>query len=382
MAYGALQESGKDFVCPFETTGLRDTLYWLEVDHGIIKMTLDAANQINQSPALCTAAEIASYLLFRSPRREQVPAADFPLPQLRFFYVPVFIAAVPELLSRHNAQSIPANLTKLLLQDIELWIHEHRARYAEWGFSETKWLRHHFWGDLFQIGRLQFQFHVSDLPVRAYRVNDGSGIITVVDGVHAVRSDGQFADADLSSHFPGPSDEIAPAFTTVFAEDDDIVYANPIEPPGIIAPKTIRIDLHTVSPVLAPDNPILAVHIPGGDALSPVAVTDSFAKARTFFTRYFPAYRPCAFTCDSWLLDPQLGDYLQPDSNILTFQRMFSVVPLPRANDHQHFERIFHVPIDRITDQSRDTLLKRAVFEHVEKGKSWRVAGGFISYDE
>ena len=33
------------------------------------------------------------------------------------------------------------------------------------------------------------------------------------------------------------------------------------------------------------------------------------------------------FVCHSWLLDPQLGEYLRPDSNIMRFQQRFDVLP-------------------------------------------------------
>lgn len=78
----------------------------------------------------------------------------------------------------------------------------------------------------------------------------------------------------------------------------------------------------------------ISLHIPDAGPLSPDAVTASLDEGRAFFPRHFPGERYTAFACGSWLLDPQLREYLPADSNIIRFQDRSSWSPTrcPRAS--------------------------------------------------
>lgn len=64
----------------------------------------------------------------------------------------------------------------------------------------------------------------------------------------------------------------------------------------------------------------IGLHIPEAGPLTPGAVAASLDEARSFFPRHFPDERYTTFSCGSWLLDPQLLEYLPADSNIVRFQ--------------------------------------------------------------
>jgi hypothetical protein len=68
----------------------------------------------------------------------------------------------------------------------------------------------------------------------------------------------------------------------------------------------------------------LDMHVP--DFLGPITPTAcdrSIVRAREFFARHFLAEPYRVTTCHSWLLDPQLAEYLPSDSNIVRFQNRF-----------------------------------------------------------
>lgn len=65
---------------------------------------------------------------------------------------------------------------------------------------------------------------------------------------------------------------------------------------------------------------VLNVHIPQGEPLSYDACKKSFRLAKAFFRGI-----PPVFVCHSWLLYPGLKDILRPDTNILLFQKLFTV---------------------------------------------------------
>lgn len=88
--------------------------------------------------------------------------------------------------------------------------------------------------------------------------------------------------------------------------------------------------------------PRMGLHIRGeGGPLTPEAVRSSVARALEFFPakfpELFPPERPMTFMCSSWLLDPQLRDWLPERSNILRFGELFELVgPTSYANAGGH----------------------------------------------
>jgi hypothetical protein len=120
-------------------------------------------------------------------------------------------------------------------------------------------------------------------------------------------------------------------------------------------------------------DPVLAVHIPDYcGPFDPAACDASFARARTFFPQHFPEERYTVVTCHSWLLDRQLKDYLPESSNILAFQRRFTINHRDIApQDEMFFEFVFGAKISEIDRLPRETTLQRALIDHVRKGGHW-----------
>jgi hypothetical protein len=120
----------------------------------------------------------------------------------------------------------------------------------------------------------------------------------------------------------------------------------------------------------------IGLHIPESGPLTPEAVTASLDEARAFFPRHFPGEHYTAFSCGSWLLDPQLREYLPGDSNIVRFQQRFELEPYeePEGLDAdvevlRFAFRTLTTPLDRLP---RRTVLQRAVIDHLKAGRHWR----------
>lgn len=97
--------------------------------------------------------------------------------------------------------------------------------------------------------------------------------------------------------------------------------------------------------------PVLEIHIPQGEALTPAACKASVDTAREFFARYFPAFHYRCMTCHSWLLDDTLQGMLSPKSNILQFQALFE--PVHKEASDAILRYVF------TWDTTRDTLAQR-----------------------
>jgi len=119
----------------------------------------------------------------------------------------------------------------------------------------------------------------------------------------------------------------------------------------------------------------LGLHIPESGPLTPEAIDESLDRARAFFPQHFPDEHYTEFSCGSWLLDPQLQEYLPEDSNIIQFQKRFELEPYeePEGLDgdvevRRFVFRTLSTPLDELP---RRTVLERAVVDHLKAGRHW-----------
>jgi hypothetical protein len=136
---------------------------------------------------------------------------------------------------------------------------------------------------------------------------------------------------------------------------------------------------------------LLNVHIPSGGPLSPDACDESLDLARKFFMRHFPDEPVSHFTCHSWLLDPQLNEYLPERSNVVRFLRRFDLKPLTSRDrdraDGDMLEYVFGRPSQNVlvaasllADLPQDTSLQRAYVAQLQSGRNWHARTGWIVY--
>lgn len=141
-------------------------------------------------------------------------------------------------------------------------------------------------------------------------------------------------------------------------------------------------------PPLPPGTCAIGTHIPDGSPLDPQACDESFARASQFLTRHFRD-RPAAFICHSWLLDPQVAEYLSAESNLVRFQRRFTLAPnefdpsdsailgfvFERRNDGPD------VPENVLAELPQDTTLQRAYVAHLRSDRRWYARTGWAPLD-
>ena len=124
--------------------------------------------------------------------------------------------------------------------------------------------------------------------------------------------------------------------------------------------------------------PALGIHIPESGPLTPEACDDSLAQAQPFFTGHFPETPTRLAFCTSWLLDPQLAEYLPPDSNIVRFGRRFTLVGDGSDGDADVLRFVFHRIGPNVADLPQRTTLERAIVAHLRVGKHWRNHTGWL----
>ncbi|GGY83296.1 hypothetical protein GCM10010300_29130 [Streptomyces olivaceoviridis] len=92
------------------------------------------------------------------------------------FAVHVLLAALPRTQARHRARGVPAEVSRRTLADLGRHLAVHRRRHGRAGVQSWRWLVRHFRGELYQLGRLQFE--------RA-RLGDRDALVTAPIGLDA-----------------------------------------------------------------------------------------------------------------------------------------------------------------------------------------------------
>ncbi len=284
---------------------------------------------------------------------------------------------MPDLIQQHRDRGIPELITQDTLADIELWIKEHRARYGMFGLEEFGWLINHLSGRLYKLGRLQFNFEFWDYDFHVFRHRQTRRVVMLTGADHEFRADGQFSDAD------GNTGTI-PDWLSVFHEPRPaLIRGNPVAPTGHALPDCVELSLAEWEPIFRQGTPALGVHIPATGPMSHAECGAAFHQARLFFPKHFPERHWRAFTCNSWLLDPQFEGRLPETANVLRFLKEWFLFPVPKATAEQHYERIFGWQFAKLAPQDiatapQATSLQRVLVDYVKAGGRWRMGGGII----
>lgn len=271
-------------------------------------------------------------------------------------------------------RGIPEEYLRALMTDLERWIetYEDRNRGVA-GFAEICWVREHISCRMFQIGRLHFQPSVWWIPYTLLRNNASGEFALVAHGGDSVSTDGRYASS------LGVPREGAKA--VVYTESADGFFGHRTQPDGTLSREPELFKAAEWSRYIADGDPVINIHIPSGDPLTPAVCRASVRDAVPFFKKYFPEWpiaNAKAMVCESWLLCPDFPKILPPDSNILGFQKMFMPFPCRNMGDGQFYERAF-VPYGRgVTRADLKTRLQFALFDHIAAGHVPLEGGGVI----
>jgi hypothetical protein len=133
---------------------------------------------------------------------------------------------------------------------------------------------------------------------------------------------------------------------------------------------------------------VLMIHVPPIGPLDPETSEQSITEAARMFERCYPEEPISSFVCRSWLLDPQLAEYLPESSNILRFQRRFTLLPAVASEDPHDDDRdmmrtglsVFApdgpVRPEDLARVPQKTTLQRAFVTHLRSGRHWQKRTG------
>lgn len=119
------------------------------------------------------------------------------------------------------------------------------------------------------------------------------------------------------------------------------------------------------------------VHIPSDAAMSKEALCQSVKDFLEFEKTYMSDWLGVPITTDTWMLMPELEEFLPENSNILTFKHLFDI-------DSVDYEQTWYMgwifPGYSVADENlpEKTTLHRKLKEHLLSGKKFGIAKGHL----
>ena len=227
---------------------------------------------------------------------------------------------------------------------------------------------------IFRVGRLNFERLInSRLGVYGFVNNAGETTLLMDSGV-PISADGQYAHSN-------------PDFLTEFTETDE--YWEGFAPDNATA--TVKNEKTKLSKkewriFYKPGDDALSVHIPRLGSFDPEVIESAMTKCREFLKKNFPDFCPTAYFCESWLLAPELHDFLKPDSNILDFNKRFFKYPSEAYCGKDVFTYIYQMPVPETLDGydfsvlPENSSLQKKVKDHYMSGKTVHEVNGLYPY--
>ncbi|MFB3881385.1 MAG: acyltransferase domain-containing protein [Armatimonadota bacterium] len=282
------------------------------------------------------------------------------------FCTVVFLSGLPRMRAEHRAHQVPAEVVRETLSDVGLGLDSGQCGMRP---DDVQWFAEFLRGELYRLGRLQFQRGTFGADLRVFR-HASSGAVLALAG-HGVRfrRDGQLArkgDADGS-------------WTAALDISEAGAVGYPILPTGRAMPQSVSLPATEWQQVLGRSDPALNIHIPGdwpnGPPMDHDACGQSISRARAFFPQHYPHHQFLAFCCWSWVLNTWLGEVLPPTSNMRRFQEEMYLFPT-WVDTQELVQAAFHELPSDLTQAPRDTTLQRAILEVLQSGRTLEAGGG------
>lgn len=269
-------------------------------------------------------------------------------------------AALPYTAELVKQRDLPPEIAHYILNIPEAGVDFYRARHGGVdGFNLIDWFQLAVEAHLFRIGRLEIEIFAKFRGRACVFESQKGERITLAHGIDLHRS----GFALGAKHYEDETD----SWRAEIDENDTRWRGNPFDERGYVKQETVELPKSEWRLILAPDDPVVSLHIPGDNTpFTPAVVDATIAETRAVLAKHFPDFKYKAFACSSWLLDPQLVDLLGEEANISKFCRRFT--PLTRKSAGRDvFSFIFHCPDTANVDIAalpENTRLERALKAH------------------
>lgn len=290
------------------------------------------------------------------------PVLEEDLPGI--FRALIILAHIRPLLDTIKIKGLPE---QILTSAISSFVHGTQTHFERTGYyglsSQTMWWLWPFMHcRLYRLGRLQYEISKFHENFTVYKNTQGQSVALCSDEDQRYNEQGLESDTGLYH----------PSLT----EDADCIEGYGFNREGYFVPEKIRLDKTLWKPALESGDDVLSLHIPGDGKLNRESVLQSFEEALPFFQQYFPELTIKAFVCHTWLFNTGLKDFLSPQSNILAFQSLFSIM-VKEPDIQCLYDFVFHTPPCSLDQLVPKNEFQEKLLRHVQSGGMLRSGFGY-----
>jgi hypothetical protein len=286
--------------------------------------------------------------------------------QTSLFYLLAYLAALPRLAHDYQRRGISMQILHDTLLDVRIWLGQGYDVHGEWRMNELDWIRLHLAGRLYRLGRLQFMLAEFEGSVRAFRRRAGGEVILLGDPDDSLRADGYALGAGRKRGAPLPPPD-QHCWQAVYQESTAGWQGNPVHALGYTLRQPVTLPRAEWELILQHGDTVMDLHIPRGERMCVEDCRDSFRQAFAFFAQHAPERPFKACFCHTWFFTPQLQKILPAESNLVRFQREFSLFPYAGGPAFL-WDYVFGGRYPDPAAAPRDTTLRRATLDWLDQG--------------
>ena len=292
--------------------------------------------------------------------------------ELRFLPFLVLLPTIPKLYSNLKQRNIPDDVIGATLRQFEECLY-----YAEEHTGKTGLLKRHFdhlqlYVDemILNIGRLRFHMIPEIWSNILVLENSDKKVAVLFDG-EEINCAGRICGTP-------PENENKRSFLATVSETETSFIGYSADENGNCSSELKEYPKKDWQMLLKKGDPVISVHISGNGAFTEDLCEESYARAKEIFKACYPEFEYKAFHCRSWLLDRQLQKFLSEKSNILSFQKRYTLYA-GKTKGEDIFSFVFRNNSAEYKDLPEETSLQRALKKHyIDGGYIYEYEGVFI----
>lgn len=331
----------------------------LEKEYGILKehfeSVLAAAEEVKNNPILYPWVKTVATAIktgtvqdgngIPTPVSDKTLAGDW-MPLL------MLLPSIPDVQSFYRKLGFDEADVNNVLQSFYRGIESSQKNMGRPGYNRSyfNWQLTYVRGELFRFK--SFNYELRSMPCGYILKNRENGTIL------PLTSGGKYHRSGMELGSAGFEDEEG-SFEATFTETEDAYIGHPAVDFRILRKAQTYLKTEWEC-VLRPGDNIVSVHIPAKTDLSPEAVEKSYTEGLEFIDKFFPHFKPKAYFCNSWLMDPHLAEILGNESKIAQFQNGFTRWA-SASNGREIYSFVFVGFKGEIKDLPEDTTLMRGI---------------------
>ena len=219
--------------------------------------------------------------------------------------------------------------------------------------------------ELFPIGTITLEPFDNSVAWHGFKNKDGEKIILMQED-RRIRKDGQI---------DGVNEVFDYAFTTIFKEDEDYYYGNPVDPYGVVLKDVVKLAKRDWNPFPKENDWFLEFHVSSANPYTIENFQESLYKGIEFFKKYYPDRNFVCIRGFSWLFSPQLKYIIDENKgNISRIKKCGYTVPTATGEGNV-FNFVFHKVDIKPEEIPETTSLYRGI-------KKFLLEGGRINCGE